>query len=155
MRPARLGAMRATPSRRALLSEGPFNLARRLPLPMERKKHPTTIGALEDRPDDSMLRATMVRLPAASSLPFPRHAESDRRFFHARQNPRRRADGFFSIAPDGIIACRSCPLIGRRPHCASRRHTFQRFLATTEPMSVAQATPLSCNHPRWDRVRRS
>ena len=42
-------------------------------------------------------------------------------FFHVRQNPGADPTGFFStVAPDGIIACRSCPVLGRRPHCASR-----------------------------------
>ena len=40
------------------------------------------------------------------------------------------------MAPDGIIACRNCAWFGRAaPLRESGRHTFQRFLATTEPMS--------------------
>src|SRR6476469_65000 len=92
---------------------------------------------------DANAGTTLSRIIAAISAGTPGN-EINIAPRHVTQNPGADPTGLgTTVAPDGINACRSCPLLGDRPHCANRirmasNASFRR--ASLRPAASAMAS---------------
>src|SRR6476620_10192120 len=102
---------------------------------------------------DANTGTTLSRIIAAISAGTPGN-EINRVPRHESQNPGADPTGLrTTVAPVGINACRSCPLLGDRPHCANRfcmasKASFRRASLRLAASAIASRVQSSTVGPR-------